>query len=124
MQPRLTTTQPTTQLPAPRLPAHSSTREKFETEIIRSLLISYFAIVRKNLQDLVPKAIMHFLVNGARQEMQNTLVAKLYKEDELDEMFAEANEVVNQRRHCAEVVQALERSLDVLAELREIRVEC
>jgi dynamin 1-like protein len=38
-------------------------KEKFETELIQSLLVSYFDIVRKNVQDLVPKSIMHFLVN-------------------------------------------------------------
>lgn len=41
-------------------------KEKFETELIQSLLVSYFDIVRKNIQDLVPKSIMHFLVNQVR----------------------------------------------------------
>lgn len=95
-----------------------------ETEIIRTLLVSYFGIVRKNMQDLVPKAIMNFLVNAAKENMQNTLVAELYKEGELNDIFAEAAHTVEARRRCAELVKALERSLEVLGELRQMRIQC
>jgi len=42
-------------------------REKVETELIRSLISSYFHIVRESIQDLVPKAIMHLLVNHCKE---------------------------------------------------------
>lgn len=42
-------------------------REKIETDLIRSLIGSYFHIVRESIQDLVPKAIMHLLVNHCKE---------------------------------------------------------
>src|SRR5947207_7549905 len=50
-------------------------RERLETDLIRSLISSYFHIVKESIQDLVPKAIMHLLVNHCkdvytRQEFQ------------------------------------------------------
>lgn len=37
-------------------------QETVEIAVTRLLLKSYYDIVRKNIQDSVPKAIMHFLV--------------------------------------------------------------
>ena len=44
------------------------------------LIKSYFLIVRKNIQDSVPKAIMHFLVNYVQDNLQSELVSHLYKQ--------------------------------------------
>lgn len=40
-------------------------QETIEIAVTRVLLKSYYDIVRKNIQDQVPKAIMHFLVRDS-----------------------------------------------------------
>jgi hypothetical protein len=41
---------------------HQSDQEVLEIAITKLLLKSYYNIVRKNVEDFIPKAIMHFLV--------------------------------------------------------------
>lgn len=41
-------------------------REKRDCEIVESLIRGYFSIVRKTIQDTVPKAIMMKMVNHVR----------------------------------------------------------
>eukprot|EP00741_Cyanophora_paradoxa_P020779 tig00021312_g20058.t1 len=58
-----------------------SPREQQLTEIISALLCSYFGVVKKNVQDAVPKVCMAFLVNAAREGLHAELVSALYRED-------------------------------------------
>ena len=43
--------------------SNENSRMVMETLMIQNLIQSYFAIVKKNIADLVPKTIMAFLVN-------------------------------------------------------------
>ncbi len=61
--------------------------ENAGTRIIKSLIWSYFNIVRKNVQDSVPKAIMAFLVNHTKNDIQSELVRSLYKEELFEELL-------------------------------------
>lgn len=51
-------------------------RERIETEIIKLLTASYFNIVRKTFLDMVPKTIMYFLVNHAKDNLQVLVVGR------------------------------------------------
>jgi hypothetical protein len=50
-----------------------------QVEVIRLLVSNYFDIVRNNLADLVPKALMRFLVHHSQRGLQQHLIAKLYR---------------------------------------------
>jgi dynamin 1-like protein len=99
--------------------ANMTDREKVETEIIKSLLASYFDIVKKNFMDLVPKTIMHFLVNTFRDSLQNELVGELYKEDAMGNLMRETDDVAQRRKACREVKDLLGRAMEIVNEVRD-----
>ncbi|KAG7391866.1 Dynamin-1-like protein [Phytophthora pseudosyringae] len=94
-------------------------RERIETEIIKSLLASYFDIVRKNFLDLVPKAIMCFMVGHSKENIQNELVSSLYREDKLTELLAETGDIAARRSNCDEMRTLLQRALEIVNEVRD-----
>ena len=61
---------------------------------LEALLKSYFNIVRKNILDTIPKALMHFLVNRTKDAIQNELVQALYREERFIELLAVENKIL------------------------------
>jgi len=99
-----------------------SEKEEVETRLIISLLHSYFAIVRKNLLDTVPKAIMHFLVNYVGEQLPTRLVTELYKEERMEELMQEDEGVVRQRERCKAALEAYRQAAALLAQIRDADV--
>lgn len=95
-------------------------KEDVETQLIMTLLHSYFSIVRKNLLDSVPKAIMHFLVNHVVEQLPTRLVSDLYKEEMFEELLEEDEAVVKQRARSRTALEAYRQAASILADLREI----
>ncbi|XP_034090154.1 dynamin-1-like protein isoform X3 [Gymnodraco acuticeps] len=96
-----------------------SSREQRDCEVIERLIKSYFLIVRKNIQDSVPKAVMHFLVNHVKDSLQSELVGQLYKLGLLNELLTESEDMAQRRKEAADMLQALQKASQVIAEIRE-----
>uniref|UniRef100_A0A674PMX5 Dynamin-1-like protein n=1 Tax=Takifugu rubripes TaxID=31033 RepID=A0A674PMX5_TAKRU len=96
-----------------------SSREQRDCEVIERLIKSYFLIVRKNIQDSVPKAVMHFLVNHVKDSLQSELVGQLYKSGLLNDLLTESEDMAQRRKESADMLQALQRASQVIAEIRE-----
>ncbi|KAJ7582058.1 Dynamin central region-domain-containing protein [Mycena floridula] len=96
---------------------HLSVREEMETSLIRSLISSYFGIVRQSIEDLVPKAIMHFLVNHTSQHVQNRLVAALYKPELFADMLNEDEGLVAERTRVKALLDAYKEAFKVLSDV-------
>lgn len=98
-------------------------RQQFDCELIEKLITSYFLIVRKSIQDSVPKAVMHCLVNHVKDELQSELVSELYKAEAYDELMEESPEMIARRREVSEMVKALQKAAEILNEIRDLQFE-
>ncbi|XP_030413644.1 dynamin-1-like protein isoform X2 [Gopherus evgoodei] len=99
-----------------------SQQEQWDCEVIRRLIISYFLIVRKRIQDSVLKTIMHFLVNYVKDYLQSQLVGQLYKQELLDMLLTESEDMAQQRKEAAGLLQALQRASQTISEIRETQL--
>ncbi|GMI88331.1 dynamin-related protein 3A, non responding to oxylipins 15, ARABIDOPSIS DYNAMIN-LIKE 2 [Hibiscus trionum] len=94
-----------------------SETEAIEITITKLLLRSYYDIVRKNIEDSVPKAIMHFLVNHTKRELHNVFIKKLYRENLFEEMLQEPDEIASRRKRTRETLRVLQQAFRTLDEL-------
>ncbi|CAH2092111.1 unnamed protein product [Euphydryas editha] len=107
----------------PEVPSQTSRklsdREQHDCDVIERLIKSYFYIVRKSIKDSVPKAVMHFLVNFVKDNLQSELVTHLYKSDQAESMLNESEHIAQRRKEAADMLKALQRAGQIISEIRE-----
>lgn len=69
------------------------------------LIKTYFYIVRKSIQDSVPKAVMHFLVNHVKDNLQSELVTHLYRPDQIDLLLSESEHIAQRRKEAGDMLE-------------------
>lgn len=69
--------------------AKASKRELTEIEMIKKLIVSYFNVVKKNVNDSVPKTVITMLVNQSKNICERELISSLYQNDKLNWLFEE-----------------------------------
>ncbi|KAK9494768.1 Dynamin central region-domain-containing protein [Lipomyces doorenjongii] len=97
--------------------ASLSEREQLESELIRRLISSYFGIVRETIQDQVPKAVMHLLVNFCKETIQNRLVSELYRESLFDELLKEDAALAQERIKCEKMLRTYTEAARIINEV-------
>ncbi|CAH0721610.1 unnamed protein product, partial [Brenthis ino] len=107
----------------PEVPSQTSRklsdREQHDCDVIERLIKSYFYIVRKSIKDSVPKAVMHFLVNYVKDNLQSELVTHLYKSDQAESLLNESEHIAQRRKEAADMLKALQRAGQIISEIRE-----
>ena len=74
------------------------------------LIHSYFNIVKREMIDMVPKAISLTLVAHSKENLQRELLQELYKPEVLDDLLKESEYVVSRRKEVYSMVQALNKA--------------
>lgn len=110
----------------PEIPVQSgrklNDREQRDCEVIERLIKSYFYLVRKMIQDSVPKAVMHFMVNFVKDNLQSELVSSLYKAEQIETLLSESEHIGQRRKEAAEMLGALQKASQIISEIRETHV--
>ena len=97
--------------------------EKNEIKLMRELTKTYLQIVRKSVEDFVPKAIIHFLVNQTMKNLQNELIKDLYHPDRIDELMCESEAVKTKRNMLKRNMDALQSAATALEAIAISNIE-
>lgn len=92
--------------------------------LIRMLMHSYFIIVRKHMQDLVPKAIIHLMITRVKKELPQVLSNKIVSfgdGKEISALLCESPEIAADRAKKSNMVRLVRDALIVID--KEVRVE-
>jgi len=89
-------------------------QEAVQVEVTRVLVHSYFDIVRKNVQDLVPKIVMKFMIHHVQTGLQKQLTHVLYREDLLENIMREREDVAERRHQCQETLVTIRKAIKLL----------
>jgi dynamin 1-like protein len=94
-----------------------SEQEVIEIGIIKSLVVSYFEIVKKIVVDQVPKAIMTELVIKSEESLQETLFKEVYEASGIETLVSESSETVERRRMIERSIKALHQAYDIMCSI-------
>lgn len=82
----------------------------------------YFKVIKKIVQDTVPKTVMCELVNNIKNNFQKSLTAKVYKSNDLKmaELLLESEEIVDDRIKTKNRFDASEKALQLMREIEQL----
>ncbi|XP_047434117.1 dynamin-2-like isoform X8 [Mugil cephalus] len=88
-----------------------------QVETIRNLVDSYIGIVNKSIRDLMPKTIMHLMINNAKDFIHSELLAYLYSAGEQSSLMEESPEQAQRRDEMLRMYNALKEALVIIGDI-------
>ncbi|CAJ0574067.1 unnamed protein product, partial [Mesorhabditis spiculigera] len=87
-----------------------------QVETIRNLVDSYMRIVTKSIRDLVPKCVMHVIVNQVGEFLETELLPHLYQCD-MDELMEESQGEAQRREELLQTYHAIKQAISIINEV-------
>ena len=88
-----------------------------QVETIRNLVESYMRIVTKTFRDLVPKIIMHLMINNTKDFIYGELLANLYAAGDQSSMMEESPEEERRREELLRMYHASKEALKIISDV-------
>ncbi|XP_076019687.1 dynamin-1a isoform X1 [Genypterus blacodes] len=88
-----------------------------QVETIRNLVDSYMAIVNKTVRDLMPKTIMHLMINNTKEFINAELLAQLYSCGDQNTLMEESQDQAQHRDEMLRMYHALREALGFIGDI-------
>ncbi|KAM6914151.1 dynamin-2 isoform 2-T2 [Lycodopsis pacificus] len=88
-----------------------------QVETIRNLVDSYIGIINKSTRDLVPKTIMHLMINSAKDFIHSELLAYLYSSGDQSILMEESADQAQRRDELLRMYHALKEALLIIGDI-------
>ncbi|XP_053320807.1 dynamin-2 isoform X5 [Spea bombifrons] len=88
-----------------------------QVETIRNLVDSYMTIINKSIRDLMPKTIMHLMINNAKDFIHSELLAYLYSSSDQNSLMEESADQAQRRDEMLRMYHALKEALKIIGDI-------
>uniref|UniRef100_A0A8C4I7R1 Interferon-induced GTP-binding protein Mx n=1 Tax=Dicentrarchus labrax TaxID=13489 RepID=A0A8C4I7R1_DICLA len=88
-----------------------------QVEIVRNLVDSYLSIIHRTVRDLIPKTIMHLMVNNTKEFIHAELLAQLYSCGDQNTLMEESQEQAQHRDEMLRMYHALREGLHIIGDI-------
>lgn len=88
-----------------------------QVETIRNLVDSYMKIVTKTTKDLVPKTIMHMIINDCKEFINGELLAHIYASGDQNQLMEEAPHEAQKREEMIKMYHACKEALRIIGDI-------
>jgi hypothetical protein len=78
----------------------------------------YYELVRAQLIDLVPKAVVKFLIQESTESLRPRMIETIFNSADVSSLLQEDQAVSTKRIACRQIVDALKKARDILNEVR------
>ncbi|KAM4534702.1 dynamin-2 isoform 7-T7 [Fundulus diaphanus] len=93
-----------------------------QVETIRNLVDSYIGIINKSIRDLVPKTIMHLMINNAKDFIHSELLAYLYSSGDQNSLMEESADQAQRRDEMLRMYHALKEALHIIGDITTVTI--
>uniref|UniRef100_A0A8C3XVD9 Dynamin-2 n=1 Tax=Chelydra serpentina TaxID=8475 RepID=A0A8C3XVD9_CHESE len=88
-----------------------------QVETIRNLVDSYVGIINKSIRDLMPKTIMHLMINNTKDFIHSELLAFLYSSADQNSLMEESADQAQRRDDMLRMYHALKEALHIIGDI-------
>ncbi|XP_063060016.1 dynamin-2 isoform X1 [Engraulis encrasicolus] len=88
-----------------------------QVETIRNLVDSYIGIINKSIRDLMPKTIMHLMINSAKEFIHCELLSYLYSSADQGSLMEESADQAQRRDEMLRMYHALREALKIIGDI-------